>query len=104
MNDAIQYADLWALLRELGFDCDTLDDRNHRICDFPPTRTRIVLHDYPPATMVHPQILIGVRLQLDNGGVMSREEFDKWAKSTKKSNSSNSENGSKSRRVRSETH
>jgi hypothetical protein len=32
MSNAIRYADLWALLRKLGFDCDTLDEQNHRVC------------------------------------------------------------------------
>ena len=41
MSNAIRYADLWALFRELGFDCDTLDEQNHRICEFVPTDTRI---------------------------------------------------------------
>lgn len=79
MNNEIRYADLWALLRKLGFDCDSFDDRNHRICDFAPNGTRIVLHNYPPEEPVRQQILIGVRLQLDNGGVMSRADFDRWA-------------------------
>jgi hypothetical protein len=79
MSNAIRYADLWALLRKLGFDCDTLDEQNHRVCEFAPTDTRIVLHDYPPEKPVREEILIGVRLQLDNGGVMSRAEFDRWA-------------------------
>ncbi len=30
MNDGVRYADLWTLLRKLGFDCDALDDQNHR--------------------------------------------------------------------------
>jgi hypothetical protein len=79
MSSAIRYADLWALLRKLGFDCDTMDEGNHRVCEFAPSDTRIVLHDYPPNRPVREEILIAVRLQLDNGGVMSRAEFDRWA-------------------------
>src|ERR1700681_4766991 len=78
MNKAIRYADLWALLRKLGFDCDTIDQGNHRVCEFEPTGTRIVLHDYPPDQPVREEILIGVKLQLDNGGLLSRTEFDRW--------------------------
>jgi hypothetical protein len=48
MSNTIHYADLWALLRKLGFDVGTLDEQNHRVCEFAPTDTRIVLHDYPP--------------------------------------------------------
>src|SRR5438876_9966216 len=79
MRDTIRYADLSALLRKVGFDCDTLDEQNHRVCEFAPTDTRIVLHDYPPDQPVREEILIGVGLQLDNGGVLSRAEFDRWA-------------------------
>ncbi len=78
MKNSIRYADLWALLRKLGFDCDTVLQSNHRVCEFAATDTRIVLHDYPQEQPVDPEILIGVRLQLDNGGVMSHE-FDRWA-------------------------
>jgi hypothetical protein len=79
MNTVIRYADLWKLLRTLGFDCDSHDDKNHRVCDFAPTATRIVLYEYPPDQTVREQILIGLRLQLDNGGILSRAEFDRWA-------------------------
>ena len=37
MSSAIRYADRWALLRKLGFDCETIDEGNHRICEFAPT-------------------------------------------------------------------
>jgi hypothetical protein len=79
MKKKIRYADVWALFRKLGFDCDLFDDKNHRVCEYAPTDTRIVLHDYPPTTPVHPEILFGIRLQLDNGSVMTRAEFDQWA-------------------------
>src|SRR5436190_4689646 len=98
MSNAIHYADLWALLRKLGFDCDTLDDHNHRVCKFEPTDTRIVLHDYPPDQPVREEILIGVRLQLDNGGVMSRAEFDRWAARRAKANPAAGANGGEARR------
>ena len=39
----------------------------------------LTLADYPPDQAVHPQTLYGVRLELDNFGLMSREEFDRWA-------------------------
>jgi hypothetical protein len=86
MSSAIRYADLWALFRKLGFDCDLFDDKNHRICELAPADTRIVLHDYPPDQLIHSQILIGVRLQLDNGGVMSRDDFDRWVARRTKAN------------------
>ena len=99
MSNAIRYADLWALFRELGFDCDTLDEKNHRICEFVPTNTRIVLHDYPPDHHVREEILIGVRLPLDNGGVVSRVEFDEWTTRRPKAKSAVATNGSNSRRI-----
>jgi hypothetical protein len=93
MSNVIRYADLWALLRKLGFDCDSLDEKNHRICEFAPTSTRIVLYDYPPEQPVRAEILIGVRLQLDNGGVLSRAEFDRWAALHPEANSAVNANG-----------
>jgi hypothetical protein len=93
VNSSIHYADLWTLLRKLGFDCDTVLESNHRVCEFAPTDTRIVLHDYPPEQPVHQEILIGVRLQLDNGSVMSREEFDRWAARQVRTNARNGANG-----------
>jgi hypothetical protein len=98
MRNAIHYADLWALLRKLGFDCDTLDEHNHRVCEFAPTDTRIVLHDYPPDQPVRQEILIGVRLQLDNGGVLSRAEFDRWAARRAKASDAVDANGGATRR------
>jgi len=95
VNSSIHYADLWALLRKLGFDCDTVLESNHRVCELSPTDTRIVLHDYPREQPVHPEILIGVRLQLDNGGVMTREEFDHWAVRQARANARNGANGTK---------
>ena len=98
MSNVIRYADLWALFRKLGFDCDTLDEQNHRICEFVPTDTRIVLHNYPLDNPVRQVILIGVRLQLDNGGVMSRAEFDQWAAGRTKTNTAAGANGVTSKR------
>ena len=99
MSNAIRYADLWALLRELGFDCDTLDEQNHRVCEFVPNNTRIVLHDYAPDQPVRTEILIGVRLQLDNGGIMSRAEFDDWAARQTRARRAVSVNGGAPRRA-----
>src|SRR5437879_6316176 len=93
MSNAMRYADLWALLRRLGFDCETINEGNHRICEFAPTDTRIVLHDYPPDRPIREEILIAVRLQLDNGGVMSRAEFDRWAARRARANMGVSDNG-----------
>ena|SRR5436190_1674622 len=93
MSDTIRYADLWALLRSLGFACDRLDEQNHRICEFAPTDTRIVLYDHPPQQPVRAEILFGVRLQLDNGGVMSRAEFDRWAAQHSEKNLAGNTNG-----------
>ncbi|MCI0462602.1 MAG: hypothetical protein L0Z62_37100 [Gemmataceae bacterium] len=82
----------------MGFDCDTLDEQNHRVCAFAPTDTRIVLHDYPHDQPVREEILIGVRLQLDNGGVMSRAEFDRWATRRAEANTGADRNGGAPRR------
>src|SRR5216684_2123392 len=94
VNNTIDYGDLWTLLRKLGFDCDAHDEQNHRICEFAPTDTRIVLHDYPANEPVREQILVGVRLQLDNGGVLSRAEFDRWVARHARANTAAAANGS----------
>jgi hypothetical protein len=99
-SNVIRYADLWALLRKLGFDCDTFDERNHRVCEFAPTDTRIVLYDYPPDQPVREEILIGVRLQLDNGGVLSRAEFDRWAAGQKANPAVGSDGGEPRQKTR----
>jgi hypothetical protein len=79
MNSTVSYADLWALLRRLGYNCDRLiDDNRHRVCEHAATGSLLTLADYPPDQAVHPQTLYGVRLELDNFGVMSREKFDHW--------------------------
>jgi hypothetical protein len=93
MISSIRYADLWALLRKLGFNCETIDEGNHRICEFAPTETRIVLHDYPADRPVREEILIAVGLQLDNGGVMSRANFDRWAERRTKTGAANNGRG-----------
>jgi hypothetical protein len=98
MNNTIRYGDLWALLRKLGFDCNARDEKNHRVCEFAPTDTRIVLHDYPANEPVREQILVGVRLQLDNGGVLSRAEFDRWVVRRARANAAAGTNGSQPRR------
>jgi hypothetical protein len=96
MTRAVRYADLWVLLRKLGFNCDTVRENKHRICEFPATETVIILAEYPPEQPVHEQTLLGVRLQLENGGVMSREEFDRWVSQLTKNGTANG-TGSRSR-------
>jgi hypothetical protein len=93
MPEPIFYADLWALLRKLGFDCDTVLESNHRVCVFEANDTRIMLHDYPPNQPVREQILFGVRLQLNNGSVITPEEFDRWAYRKARANARNGANG-----------
>jgi hypothetical protein len=98
MDSEIRYADLWALLKRLGFDCDIfgtnpLGGNTVRICEHAPTNTRITLADYPPEQPVHPQVLYGVRLQLDSHGFMTFDEFDRWAKRRAKANAAKQANG-----------
>jgi hypothetical protein len=96
MNSKIRYADLWALLRRLGYDCNRLIDGNkHRVCEHVATGSQLTLANYPPDRYVHPQTLYGVRLELDNFGRLSREEFDSWVDQRTKSNTAkaNGRNG-----------
>ncbi|HKI32316.1 MAG TPA: hypothetical protein VKA46_10645 [Gemmataceae bacterium] len=97
-TNAARYADLWALLRRLGFDCDTLGTNplgknTVRICEYAPNGTVITLADYPPDQFVRPQILFAVRLQLDSHSLLSSDEFDRWAKRRAKTNAAKETNG-----------
>jgi hypothetical protein len=94
MNSHIRYADLWALLRRLGYNCDRLiDDNKHRVCEHEAAGSLLTLADYPPDQPVHPQTLYGVRLELDNFGLLSRAEFDRWVDQRTKANAATA-NGS----------
>jgi len=63
--------------------------------------TRIVLHNYRPDRFVREEILIAlIRLQLDNGGVMSRADFDRWAARRAKVHAGASNNGSQGQKPR----
>lgn len=91
-TNAVRYADLWRLLRRLGYDCDRLGTnplgaRNTvRICELPDSEATFILADRPLDQFVHPEVVIGVRGQLDNFGLMTREEFDRWVKRRAKAN------------------
>jgi hypothetical protein len=99
MNRAIRYADLWALLRRVGYDCDRLtDDRKHRICEHAAAGSLLTLADYPSEQPVHPQTLYGVRLELDNFGLLSREEFDRWLERRAKANAAKANGSDRTKR------
>jgi hypothetical protein len=101
MNTQIRYADLWALLRRLGYNCDRLTDENkHRICEHAATGSLLTLADRPPDQPVHPQTLFGVRLELDNFGLLSRDEFDRWADRRAKAKSAKANGNHGTRRAR----
>jgi hypothetical protein len=94
MNKTISYVDLWALLRRLGYDCDrVIDDGKHRVCENATAGSVLTLADYAADQVVHPQTLYGVRLELDNFGLVSREEFDRWVDRRAKANAAKA-NGS----------
>jgi hypothetical protein len=87
MNSHIRYADLQALLQQLGYNCDRLlDDNKHRVYEQATAGSLLTLADYSPDQPVHPQTLYGVRLELDNFGLLSREEFDRWVDRRTKAN------------------
>lgn len=87
MNNSIRYTDLWSLLRRLGYDCDRLTDENRRrLCEHAAAGSILTLADYPPDQLVHAQTLYGVRLELDNFGLLSREAFDRWVDRRTKAN------------------
>jgi hypothetical protein len=84
--NAVRYRDLWQLLRRRGYDCDRLGKnplgaRNTvRICEHVESGSFFSLADRPLDQFVHPEVLFGVRLELDNFGRMTRDEFDRWVK------------------------
>jgi len=47
---------------------------------------------------VREEILVGVRLKLENGGVLSRAEFDRWVAPRVKANTAAGSNGTQPRR------
>lgn len=99
MNSPIRYADLWALLRRLGYDCERLtDDNRRRVCEHAAAGSSLTLTDRPPDEPVHPQTLYGVRLELANFGLLSREEFDRWAGRRMKANAGKANGGNGPRR------
>src|SRR4051794_37952020 len=76
MSRPFRYADLWRFLGDLGFDCATVRG-GARVCEHKPSETLIVLGDHAADEAVHEQILVGVQLQLDSRGLLSRKEFDR---------------------------
>jgi hypothetical protein len=50
----------------------------HRVCEHAAAGSLFTLADYPPDRPVHPQPHYGVRLEQDNFGLLSRDEFDRW--------------------------
>jgi hypothetical protein len=97
-TNTARYADLWKLLKRLGYDCgwlgtNPLGGNTVRICKHSSSRSSITLSDDPPDQFVDPLSLIGVRLQLDNFGIMSTEEFDRWAARRAKANAAKGTNG-----------
>jgi hypothetical protein len=101
MNSEIRYADLWALLRRLGYNCDRLTpDNRHRVCEHVAAGSLLTLADYPPDQGVHPQTLYGVRLELDNFGLLSREEFDRWVEGRAKVSTAKANGSSGTKRAR----
>jgi hypothetical protein len=101
MNSHVRYADLWALLRRRGYDCDRLiDEGKHRVCEHAAAGSLFTLADYPPDQPVHPQPLYGVRLELDNFGLLSRDEFDRWVEQRTKANTAKANGSNSTRRTR----
>jgi hypothetical protein len=91
MNNSIRYSDLWKLLKRMGYDRDLLGTNprgNHnsvRICQHP-SGSQVTLADYPADQVVREEILFIVKIELDNFGLMDRDEFDRWPKRRAKIN------------------
>jgi hypothetical protein len=79
------------MLTRLGYDCNWIADKpvwgnTVRVCIHPSSGQRIAFTDRPSDEFVAPQTLYGVRLELEKLGMMSGEEFDRWAKRRAKAN------------------
>ena len=92
MSNTIRQGDVLALLRKLGFDCDTVRE-NVRVCQYPSSDLDILLHERCDDEVLRAQTLMGVKLQLENYGLMSRGEFDRWAARQARVNTENGSNG-----------
>jgi len=105
MDSTIRYADLWALLRRLGYDCDgVIPENRQRVLEHAAAGSYLTLADYPLDQPVHPQTLYGVRLELDNFGLLPRDQFDRWVDRRTKANAAkaNGSNGTRQTRKRPE--
>ncbi len=93
-TNAVRYRDLWRMLRRLGYNCDRLGTNplgahnTVRICEHPSSDSLIMLADKPLDQFLHPMNLIVVRAELDDFGLMTREEFERWVKRRAKANAS----------------
>ncbi len=76
MTNSATFGDLIGLLESLGFDC-TRRVNGQVVCEHPPSDTMILLAERPAGERVRDQILFGVRLQLDQRGLLARDEFDR---------------------------
>ncbi len=97
-TNAARYADLWKLLKRLGYDCgwlgtNPLGGNTVRICKHAASGSSMTLADEPPEEFVHPRVLFGVRLQLDNFGLLAPEDFDRWVARRAKANAAKEARG-----------
>jgi hypothetical protein len=76
MNSSVKFGDLIGLLEGLGFDCIRRVD-GQVVCEHRPSDTMILLAERPAGEKVREQVLYGVRLQLDQRGLLERGEFDR---------------------------
>jgi hypothetical protein len=76
MTNTVRFGDLIGLLEELGFDC-TRRAEGQVVCEHRPSDTMILLAERPAGEKVREQVLFGVRLQLDQRGLLGRDEFDR---------------------------
>src|SRR5207302_2007250 len=76
MTNSVTFGDLIGLLEGLGFDCARRVD-GQVVCEHRPSDTMILLAERPAGEKVREQVLFGVRLQLDQRGLLERGEFDR---------------------------
>jgi hypothetical protein len=89
------------MLTRLGYDCNWIADKpvwgnTVRVCIHSSSGPRIAFTDRPLDEFVSPLTLYGVRSELEKFGMMSGEEFDRWAKRRAKANDAKEAKGTDS--------
>jgi predicted RNA binding protein YcfA (HicA-like mRNA interferase family) len=80
MNDRVRFADLRALLLDLGFSEKHVPG-SHYYFEHTPSKLTFLFPECGPEDVMHPAYVVTTRMQLDAKGLMDCAEFDRrWRK------------------------